>query len=190
MATANPAPIKLEVICPECGSIFDHFPQGKGKPRSPEQHGRYFLGMQLVYKNWPDTHSEQFLNYNLLRQWIQMKSDKNFRQIEARIPLHGLNPQQAYLLAKTLLSSDDRLKVPVVDKGTLYIWSAKSIAFLKMGHLAFCALNNATDDFIKSETGLIVEDLIQDYFKMRKAMKHDLSGRERAPKHIGEDWVA
>lgn len=184
---ARQRPTTIEVSCPDCGAIFDWMPVGPGKPRSPEQHRRYFCGISLVYKAWPETHPEQFDNAELFRQWIQMKA--GFREVDARIPLNGIEARPAYRLVKAILQTGDRLKIPVVHNGEMIVWRAQSISFLKMGHLKFCALNNATDDVIKEETGLVVQELIDDYFKMRETMKRDLSGRERAPRHIGEEWM-
>jgi len=185
---AKKPPTSIEVVCSECGSVFPWLPHGDAKPRSPEQHRRFFMGMKLVHESWPDSHPESYATADHLRQWICMKA--GWREVDSRIPLEGLNKQQAFRFAKALLSSGDRLKIPVVHGNELIVWRSKSIAFLKMGHLEFCALNNATDDVIKAETGLIVGDLIQAYIKMKKAMAADARGRELAPKHIGEEWMA
>ena len=188
MAKEKRPPLEIEVCCTECGSIFRHLPHGPGKPRSPEQHCRFFMGMKLVYQNWPDTHPEQYDNADFLRQWIEMKA--GWREIHARIPLGDINKQQAFRLAKALLMTSDRLLIPVVHGSDMIVWRAKSVSFLTMGHLEFCKLNNETDEVIKAETGLVVDKLIKDYIAMKEQMKKDLQGRERAPRHIGEEWMA
>lgn len=183
----NRPPLTIEVICPECGAIHDWLPHGEQKARSPEMHRRYFLGMRLVHQSWPDTHPEQ-LSAEHLRQWIQMKA--GYREVDCRIPLTGMDPRFAYKLLKAAFANDERLKIPVIHKGEAIVWRSKSIAFLAMGHYQFCDLNNKTDDVIKAETGLEVQPLIDEYFRMRKAIAADARGRERAPKHIGEEWLA
>jgi hypothetical protein len=41
--------------CPHCGGGLDG-----GKPRSLEQHRRYFALMRAVFHHWPETHHVQF----------------------------------------------------------------------------------------------------------------------------------
>ena len=170
----------VEFICGECGGINVAQTTPGAKPRSPEQHARYFKVMQLVYDNWPDTHPEQFASCEEMRKWLQMKA--GHYEIAARIPLHGMRTEMLIFVVTTVIRAVGEYAVPRQVRDELIIFRPKSIAFNKMGHLNFCALNNAVDDIIRSETGLDPEQLLADAWRLKIAEKTEAKtpGKDRA----------
>jgi hypothetical protein len=184
-------PQSIEVICSECGSIFNWLPHGEQKARSPEQHRRFFLVMKLCFEAWPQDHPEQFTRVGHLRNWLTMKAGKEYREVDSILPIEGMPREIVYMLAKQLVTRGDEYRLPVVHGDKLYIWKAKSLSFLTMGHRAFNELNTRIEDFIKAETKLEPDSLIKDYFEMKRKQRADMMGRqrERQPRHLGEDWA-
>lgn len=146
--------------------------------------------MKLCFGAWPKTYPEQFERVDHLRYYLTMKAGKEYRELDAIVPIEGMPRDIVYRLAKVLVTRGDEYRLPVVHGDKLYIWRAKSLSFLTMGHRAFNELNARVEEFIKAETGLDSNALIKEYFDMKKAMAADAKGRERAPKHIGEKWLA
>lgn len=145
--------------CPECGAVLD--PKAKGAPRSLEQHRRFFGLMRAVFHHWPETHPVQFGDETECRKWLTMKA--GHREIGARIPLVGINRERAMLLAEAAIRAAGSYAVPIIHGDTLVVFKPKSIAFAKLSHAAFCALNNAVDDVIQAETGLDPKQLLKEH---------------------------
>jgi hypothetical protein len=53
--------------------------------------------------------------------------------------------------------------MPVIFADELVVWKPKSIAFGKLGHEAFCKLNDEIDAVIKEETGLEADQLLKEH---------------------------
>lgn len=174
-------PISIEVSCPECGSIFHHTPHPTGKPRSPEQHRRFFLMFKLAFAAWPET-AKQFLNAEDMRYWFTMKV--GYREVRKRIPLTGLNKQQAMWFARRIIEDGPDYQVPQLEGNEVVIYVPKSVSFLKMGHLEFNALNTAIQDALEEIGGIKIDQLIDDYFKLKLETAH--RERERAPRYVEE----
>lgn len=143
--------------CPHCGCEIDLAPT-KGKPRSLEQHKRYFGIVRAMFSHWPEAHPVQFSSEHELRAWLQMKA--GHKEIVARIPLAGMNRERARTIVEAGIRAAGSYAWPVVHGNDLVIFKPKSIAFGKLSHLAFCALNDAVCDVIKAETGLDPEQVL------------------------------
>lgn len=150
------------MTCPHCGceieTVIAQNTARKGKPRSVEQHRRYFAIINQAFMHWPESHEAQFASVEECRTWLQMKS--GHREIAARIPITAMKPDKAKLLAEAAIRAAGAYAIPVVHGTDLVIWKPKSIAFNKLSHLAFCALNDAVSEVISAETGLDVEQLL------------------------------
>lgn len=147
------------INCPDCGAVIDA--ASKGKPRSIEQHRRFFALCQAVFHHWPEAHAVQFGDAEECRKWLTMKA--GHRDIAARIPLVGLNRDRALIVVEAAIRAAGCYAHPVVHKDSLVVWVPRSISFAKLSHRDFCALNNAVDDVIKSETGLDPEQLLDEH---------------------------
>jgi hypothetical protein len=146
------------VDCPHCGC---EFPLGKsGKPRSLDQHRRYFAMMRAVFMHWPESHEKQFADEKECRKWLQMKA--GHREITARIPVIGVDREKVRIIAEAAIRAAGAYAIPVVHGTDLIVFKPESIAFHKLSHLAFCALNDAVDEVIRAETGLDPNQLLQE----------------------------
>jgi len=147
-----------QIHCPQCGCQFDE--EFKGKPRSIDQHRRFFALCRAVYAHWPETHERQFGDAEECRKFLQMKA--GYREIAAQIPLVGLPREKALVLVEASIRGAGSYAVPVLHGDTMVIFKPKSIAFSKLPHIAFCALNNAVDEVIRAETGLDPDQLLNE----------------------------
>jgi hypothetical protein len=141
--------------CPHCGGGLDG-----GKPRSLEQHRRYFALMRAVFHHWPEAHPTQFSNEQECRVWLQMKA--GHRQIGVRTPL-GEDRNRDLFVAEAAIRGCGSNAMPVIFADELVVWKPKSIAFGKLGHEAFCKLNDEIDAVIKAETGLDADQLLKEH---------------------------
>lgn len=142
--------------CPECGFVLS---DGK-KPRSIDQHRRYFAVMRAAFMHWPETHERQFANAEELRAYLQMKA--GHREIGAQIPLSGMSKERAMLLAEAAIRGAGSYAMPVIHGDTLVIFKPKSIRFSSLGHQAFCALNSDIDAIIEKEIGVNGDRLLKE----------------------------
>lgn len=145
------------VQCPSCSSTFDL--AKATKPRSVEQNRRFWAVMHAAFHHWPELHEHQFSTMNDLRHWLTMKA--GWREEVARIPIAGMKIEQAKMIAEAAIRAAGGNAWPVAHKGSLVIFKPKSIAFMKMPHLEFCALNDAVDAVIKSEMQITADELLE-----------------------------
>ena len=142
--------------CPGCGITLDDKPS---KPRSIDQHRRYFSVSRAIYQHWPESHDVHFSSETECRKWLQMKA--GWREVAATIPLANVKPDVAVMLATAAMRAAGAHAVAVAHKGNLVIWRPQSIRFDKMQHQEFCRLNDEVEAVIESETGLKVDDLLK-----------------------------
>jgi hypothetical protein len=143
--------------CHVCGFYPEHV---DGKPRSLPHHRRYFSLISAVFHHWPESHGRQFADREELRAWLQMKA--GWREVAAQIPIVGLPRERVKLIVEASIRAAGSYAEPVLHKDTLVIFRPKSIAFDKMRHLDFCALSDAVENVIRSETGLDPEQVLHE----------------------------
>lgn len=142
--------------CPACGIVIDDKPS---KPRSIDQHRRFFAVVRAVYQHWPESHDVQFSTETECRKWLTMKAGA--REVALRMPLIGVKPQIAVIIASAAMKAAGAHAVAVEHKGELVVFKPTSIRFDKMGHQEFCKLNDDVEAVIESETGLTVDELLK-----------------------------
>ena len=143
--------------CEHCGGL----PTPKsGKPRSLEQHRRFFALIKQAYTHWPEMHETQFVSEEDCRKWLCMKA--GWRDVACRLPLIGIRGDVATVLVQGALKAAGAYARAVVDKGDLVVIVPRSISFAKMGHTEFCRLNEAVAETIEAETGIKVDDLMRE----------------------------
>lgn len=142
--------------CPHCGSSMD----ANDKPRSLPQLRRYFAMIRAAFHHWPETSAIQFSSEEECRKWITMKA--GWRDVGARIPLVGVNPEAAKMLVSAAIAGAKAHAWPVVHKGELIVWVPRSISFHNMGPQEFGALSDAVAVVIKDMTGHDVETLMRE----------------------------
>lgn len=143
--------------CPICESKL---PVANGKPRSYEQHKRFFALVRQAYLHWPESHQEQFSNEEDCRKYLTMKA--GWRDIASKVTLTGIREDKAILLATAVLSGLPKNigARPVLHKGQLIVWVPRSISYASMPHLEFCALSDAVAEVIEAETGIKIEEMM------------------------------
>ncbi len=133
--------------------------RSRGKPRSTEQHRRFFALIKAAFQHWPERCNFQPDNEEHLRAYLLVRA--KHRTIKTfHLPADA---------------SDSAALIPVViatmlgkhawawSKGTdLFVCVPESIAFDKIGHAAFCALNDDVDAVIRAETGLDPDKLLKE----------------------------
>jgi hypothetical protein len=129
-----------------------------GKPRSLDQHKRFFGLVRAAFHHWPEVHDQQFADETECRKFLIMKA--GWRDLRLSLPLSGIRAPAAIALVTAALRSAGSHAAVRVDKGTLYVWTPKSINFAAMPHLEFCALSDAVSQTIELETGLSSEELL------------------------------
>lgn len=142
--------------CPSCGSDIS----GNDKPRSLPQLRRYFSMIRSAYHHWPETSDVQFSSEDECRKHLQMRA--GWRDVGARIPLVGVNPETAKMLVAAAIAGAKAHAWPVVHKGELVVWVPRSISFHSMGPQEFGSLSDAVAVVIKDMTGIDVETLMRE----------------------------
>jgi hypothetical protein len=135
--------------CPVCGYVPAKV---GGKPRSIDQHRRFFGLMRALLHHWPETHPRQFADEHELRTWLTMKA--GHREVAAHIPLTGVPREKVAVIVEAALRAAGTYALPILHGDALVIFKPKSIKFSKLSHLDFCGLSDAVDVVIRQETGL------------------------------------
>jgi hypothetical protein len=144
------------VACPSCTATFDL--DKIGKPRSIEQHRRFFAVCNAAFLHWPEDHDRQFSDAEDARKWLTMKA--GYRRLAAQIPITNVKPEIAVMLCESAMRAAGAHAVAVFHKGNICIWAPRSIRFDKMSHLEFCKLNDDVADVVKAEIGITADELL------------------------------
>lgn len=129
------------------------------KPRSTDQHRRFFAVLSAVFHHWPDGHKFQPDNAEHLRAWLLVRAGhhtvKTFYLNDDASELSRIIP----IVTATMLGKHSWCR----SRGNeLHVCVPQSIAFDKMEHAAFCKLNDDVDEVIRVEAGLDPEKLLKE----------------------------
>lgn len=152
-------PPQQRVQCPCCEHVFDT--SKTQKPRSLEQHRRFFGLIRAAYHHWPESHEWQFADETECRKWLTMKA--GYRELVLQMPMTGMKADIAAIVVGAAFKAVKAFAVAVPYKGQLVVWTPKSIAFMRMPHMEFCALNTAVEDVIKSVFGITGDELLEQH---------------------------
>ena len=129
------------------------------KPRSLDQHRRFFGMIAAVHSHWPESHRFQPDNAEHLRAWILVRAghhtvktfflDGDADEFARVIPIVTATMLGKHSWCRSLGNE-------------LHVCVPESIAFDKMEHQAFCKLNGDVDEVIRAETGLDPEQLLRE----------------------------
>lgn len=144
--------------CPHCDCAIDF-----ENPRSTPQLRRYFAMVRAFHHHWPEYHPEQFEDADNFRRWLQMKSGPEYRVETARIPLAGVDPDKALMMVKAGMLAMKGFAYPVVHKGFVVIFQAKSIAYDAMAHKDFCRLSDDVAATFEAQTGLKASEVFREH---------------------------
>lgn len=143
--------------CPCCGCDVT----GNEKPRSLPQLKRYFAMVRAAFHHWPATSEIQFAGDEECRKHLQMRA--GWREVGARIPLCGVNPELTKMVVQQALSGAKAHAWPVVHNTELIIWIPRSISFHAMGPQEFGQLSDAVAVVIHDMTGLDVDQMMHEH---------------------------
>lgn len=150
--------------CPVCG----YHDKGKGKPRSLDQHKRFYGLVRAAFHHWPEGHDFVPHDETHLRKYLICMAGPQWRNMtEILVPFAEDQPGLTRLAAYTMQQAAEAAggyAFPRVDAngGRVALYTAKSIKFAEMSHLEFCALSNAVDEVIKSEIGVDPDQLLKE----------------------------
>jgi hypothetical protein len=156
-AAIKPPTRVQRVCCPSCEATFDL--NTIGKPRSPEQHRRFWGLMKAAYDQWPEAHEEQFSTVNDLRLWMTMKA--GWRDLASKTSIVGLKPELLVPVVQAAIKAAGNNARVTSYRGQLCVWTPKSIRFDRMRHQEFVALNQAVEDVIKDVFGVTGDELLE-----------------------------
>jgi len=147
------------MTCPhgydDCGGLLKH------KPRSPEQHRRFFAMMQAAHINWREGHEFTPRNRDHLRRWLTAKAGyADQSHVTAPIPIGEL-VILAEMVAKAAKQDKDDVFIRITGPHRVTIYRPHSIAFSQMGHNSFCALNDAVSIVLARELGISGDELLE-----------------------------
>jgi hypothetical protein len=142
--------------CPHCGGALKG-----GKPRSIDQHRRFFKVVAQAFHHWPANHDFQPDNAEHLRKWLLVKVGHRIVQTidMARTDKQSLKMAEAAATAAMRALGDYCWVIP--HNGKLFVAAAKSIAFDKCPHADFVAINDLVDGLIETETGIKTDQLLE-----------------------------
>lgn len=149
--------------CLVCG----YHEKGRGKPRSIDQHRRFYGLVKKAFEHWPEKSGFQPENEDHLRQWLICAAGPQWREFATQdVPPKLRNAELAPFvdkLAGSIRERTGRYPFPRLNDWTwkLTVYTARSIKFSEMPHLDFCALSNAVDEVIEAEMGVKPDDLLK-----------------------------
>jgi hypothetical protein len=129
------------------------------KPRSIDQHRRFFAVLAAVRQHWPESHRFQPDNAEHLRAWLLVRAGHHTVKT---FHLSDDATEMASLIPVIIATMTGRHSWARSHGNELHVCVPESIAFDKIGHQAFCKLNDDVDEVIRAETGLDPERLIKE----------------------------
>lgn len=129
------------------------------KPRSIDQHRRFFGLIAAAFHHWPESHPFQPDNSEHLRSWLLVKA--TYCTIRT-FHMDGDTDEAARLVPVITASMLGKYSWCRARGAELHVCVPQSIAFDKMPHEQFCKLNDDVDEVIRVETGLDPEALLRE----------------------------
>lgn len=132
------------------------------KPRSIDQHKRFFAVVKAAFDNWPHAHKFQPDNAEHLRAWLLVRAGhhtvKTFYLSDEAAEYARLIP----VIVQTMLHKHAWCRA---EGNKLDVCVPLSIAIHgehAIGHQLFCKINDDVDEIIRAETGLDPEALLRE----------------------------
>lgn len=151
------------MTCPVCG----YADSKKGKPRSIDQHRRFYGLVNKAFEQWPEHAEFQPESAEHLRKYLICRAGPQWRNVtEIPVPFAEDQPGLTRLAAHMMQQAAEAAggyAFPRVDMngGRVALYTAKSIKFSEMSHLEFNALSEAVDEVIRAEIGVEPDALLK-----------------------------
>lgn len=148
--------------CPHCGCEIEK----AGKPRSPEQHRRFFALIRAAYQQWPESAEFQPDNEEHLRKWLTAAA--GYRDgTDIAVPFAENEPSVTKLVsiaveASVRAAGGYAFVRPDANGGRLRVYKPKSIRFGTMGPAEFGKLCDDVSEVIEREIGVSADDLLKE----------------------------
>jgi len=153
------------MTCPCCG----YSEPKRGKPRSLDQHKRFYGLVKASFGAWPERSEFQPENEDHLRHWIICAAGPQWRDaVTQEVPEPLRNEALApfvHLFARSVAQATGRYPFPRLNTWTwkCTVYTARSIKFSEMPHSEFSALSNAVDEVLRAELGVDPDQLLKEH---------------------------
>lgn len=133
-------------------------------PRSSAHHRLFFGAIANAFKNWPEAHSEQFINAEELRGWLLCKAGyRTHLSLDLDHPDYA--EKCADMFSLFIKQAFGHRKIFFKGHGAkLVAFIPESIAFDKLSQTEFNKISSEVSDILKSEINMSLDD-----FKNREA---------------------
>jgi hypothetical protein len=164
-ATIQPQKPKVQrVCCPLCEGTFNL--GAHKKPRSPEQHKRFFALVHACYAHFPEGGHDGFQpdSFEHMRHWLTCKAGPEYRTVDFHQIVDTGNPiLNARLMeaVEGILAQDRSPKFARWNGLNLTVFRPKSIAYHAMTHAKFNVLNQAVEDVIQGVFNVTGDELLE-----------------------------
>ncbi len=152
--------------CPACGVELIP-PEHSGKPRSYQQHKRFFGMIRAAYFHWPEGYSVQFNKLDRhrgeheCRMWLLARVGHG--TLAGSVPVLNMSEVAARRLATECLRLAGADAVTIVKGGEIKVIIPGSIAFEDNGgpsHTEFCAISDKVQTVIEEVCGAPMDQLL------------------------------
>lgn len=129
------------------------------KPRSLDQHRRFFAVIKATHDHWPESHPFQPDNAEHLRAWLLVRAGHHTVKT---FHLDGDGDEFARLIPVVTATMLGKHSWCRARGNELHVCVPQSIAFDKMDHKTFCKVCDDVDEVIRLETGLDPDQLLRE----------------------------
>ena len=144
--------------CPVCDSDLDKIGHNS-KPRSYQQHKRFFKMITVAFNNWPENHTRQFSDDTECRKFLTMKA--GWFVEASRMPVMGMRSETAVIFAEAMFKAAGNFAIAMQQGNDIVVWKPRSIAYDKLSHTAAGQLFDKVSDVIKNEIGISGDELLE-----------------------------
>ena len=144
--------------CPVCDSDLVWIGHNS-KPRSYEQHKRYFKMVDLAFDHWPAKHKRQFSDAEECRKFLQMKAGWFLEA--SRMPVMGMRAETAVVFAEAMFKAAGSFAIAMQQGDDIVVWKPKSIKYEKLSHTKACELFEKVNWIIRDEIGVSGDELLE-----------------------------
>ena len=153
--------------CPTCG-------QKDRRPRSPNDHRRFFAAIGAAFHHWPERHSFRPESAEHLRAWLLCKA--GYHKVDVvEIPDDLLDhlPEEIQHVVLNILGAivhksievakaDDEFTFERAHNNSIAVFKPRSIAFDTLDQKGFGALREAVEEVIEGELGITVDQILKE----------------------------
>lgn len=129
------------------------------KPRSVDQHRRFFAVIKAAFDNWPEAHSFQPDSAEHLRAWLLVKAK---HRVINEFYLDGDADEMARVIPVITASMLRKHSWAWAKGNCLYVCVPVSINFETVSHQEFQKINDDVDEIIRVEAGLDPDALLRE----------------------------